>query len=146
MSLLRLTPFGSGFVQSPLYRTRSLAGCLWNARIQMLSLPLTRASRIISTAQTGCGLSSTPGRSSSYLVEGPIEEATLPTYRADLFHPTHPGQILNSKYRIISKLGYGAYSTVWLAENLSWYALFFLPITWIGMFDLIIDRSSFLMS
>ncbi|AEO55569.1 hypothetical protein MYCTH_89426 [Thermothelomyces thermophilus ATCC 42464] len=77
---------------------------------------------MMSTAHTGRELNqSHPPRSFNYyLVDGPIEEATLPTYRRELFHPTHPDQILNSKYRIVSKLGYGAYSTVWLAENLSW--------------------------
>jgi hypothetical protein len=57
----------------------------------------------------------------SCLVEGPIEEATLPTYRPELFHPTHPNQVFNTKYRTVAKLGYGAGSTVWLAENLDWY-------------------------
>ena len=32
------------------------------------------------------------------------------------FHPVHLGDVLND-YKILRKLGYGRYSTVWLASN-----------------------------
>lgn len=47
----------------------------------------------------------------------PLEEQTLPFFHRKHYYPVRVGEILNDKYRIISKLGYGAYSTVWLAKN-----------------------------
>ncbi|OJD10516.1 CMGC/SRPK protein kinase [Emergomyces pasteurianus Ep9510] len=46
-----------------------------------------------------------------------IEEETLPFYHKKRYYPVKIGQTFNSRYRIIAKLGYGAYSTVWLAWN-----------------------------
>lgn len=44
-----------------------------------------------------------------------IEEQTLPFYHERHYYPVQIGQTLRNQYRIIAKLGYGAYSTVWLA-------------------------------
>ncbi|EEH05718.1 protein kinase [Histoplasma capsulatum G186AR] len=44
-----------------------------------------------------------------------IEEETLPFYHQKHYYPVKIGQVFNSRYRVIAKLGYGAYSTVWLA-------------------------------
>ena len=44
-----------------------------------------------------------------------IEEQSLPFYHQKRYYPVQVGQIFNNRYRIIAKLGYGAYSTVWLA-------------------------------
>ena len=39
-------------------------------------------------------------------------------YRPGKFHPIHFGdRVKNGRYRILRKLGYGAYSTVWLARD-----------------------------
>lgn len=39
-------------------------------------------------------------------------------YRPGKFHPIHLGDLLdNARYRVIRKLGYGSYSTVWLARD-----------------------------
>lgn len=59
----------------------------------------------------------------------PFEEEQLPWYRPDQFYPAHVGEILDTKYKIVGKLGYGAYSTVWLCRNLrcvccDWIAFF----------------------
>jgi hypothetical protein len=35
------------------------------------------------------------------------------------YHPVHLGETFNNKYQIVSKLGYGLYSTVWLAKDLT---------------------------
>lgn len=48
----------------------------------------------------------------------PFEEERLPWYRADQFYPVHIGETFVSKYRVVGKLGYGAYSTVWLCRNI----------------------------
>jgi hypothetical protein len=52
-----------------------------------------------------------------------IEEERVPCYRPELFHPTRIGDILQDRYRIITKLGYGTSSTVWLAEDQSRWAI-----------------------
>ncbi|RAL10301.1 kinase-like protein [Aspergillus homomorphus CBS 101889] len=44
-----------------------------------------------------------------------IEEQTLPFYHRKRYYPVKPGETLKNLYRIIAKLGYGAYYTVWLA-------------------------------
>lgn len=39
-------------------------------------------------------------------------------YRPGNFHPIHFGDLLDDgRYRVIRKLGYGSYSTVWLARD-----------------------------
>jgi hypothetical protein len=48
-----------------------------------------------------------------------IEEEKLPYYQAEQFYPVHIGEIFNSEYQALGKLGYGAYSTVWLCRDLS---------------------------
>lgn len=44
----------------------------------------------------------------------PIEEQTLPFYHERHYYPVRIGEIFKNRYSIIAKLGYGAYSTVWL--------------------------------
>ncbi|KAJ6028853.1 hypothetical protein N7540_004429 [Penicillium herquei] len=44
-----------------------------------------------------------------------IEEQNLPFYHQKRYYPVEIGHLFQSRYRIIAKLGYGAYSTVWLA-------------------------------
>jgi len=39
-------------------------------------------------------------------------------YRPGGYHPVHLGDVYGQKYRVIHKLGFGAYSTVWLARDL----------------------------
>ena len=46
-----------------------------------------------------------------------IEEETLPHYRPEQFYPVDIGELLNSRYKVLGKLGYGAYSTVWLCHD-----------------------------
>ena len=48
----------------------------------------------------------------------PFEEEQLPWYRPDQFYPVRIGEILDSKYKVLGKLGYGAHSTVWLCRNI----------------------------
>ncbi|CAG9974142.1 unnamed protein product [Clonostachys byssicola] len=46
------------------------------------------------------------------------EEEKIPDYHPDRFYPARLGQILNQRYQLATKLGYGANSTVWLARDL----------------------------
>ncbi|OCL03204.1 CMGC protein kinase [Glonium stellatum] len=46
-----------------------------------------------------------------------IEEERIPGYNPKNFYPVNPGDILNNRYRIVAKLGWGTTSTVWLAQD-----------------------------
>ena len=52
--------------------------------------------------------------------ENEIEEETLPNYDAMDYYPVRIGEVFSSRYRVIGKLGYGAYSTVWLSQDLQY--------------------------
>ncbi|BCR96485.1 uncharacterized protein AKAW2_21425A [Aspergillus luchuensis] len=47
-----------------------------------------------------------------------LEEESLPDYRAERFYPVHLGEVFNSRYQVITKLGFGSSSTVWLCRDL----------------------------
>lgn len=49
---------------------------------------------------------------------GNIEEGR-DAYRSGGFHPVYIGDMYASKYQVMSKIGYGRYSTVWLVKDLS---------------------------
>ncbi len=53
-----------------------------------------------------------------------IEEERTPYYDPKRFYPTHLGEVLNGRYQVATKLGYGTNSTVWLARDLQQYVLF----------------------
>lgn len=47
-----------------------------------------------------------------------IEDAEPPDrYRQGGYHPTTVGDVLCGRYRIVNKLGFGSYSTTWLAQD-----------------------------
>ncbi|KAK3113767.1 hypothetical protein LTR53_008600 [Teratosphaeriaceae sp. CCFEE 6253] len=46
-----------------------------------------------------------------------IEEQTLSRYRQKTYYPVRIGDVYNDRYRVIAKIGFGAYSTVWLARD-----------------------------
>ena len=47
-----------------------------------------------------------------------VEEETLPKYNANSFYPARFDEVLNDRYQIVAKLGYGVTATVWLARDL----------------------------
>lgn len=47
-----------------------------------------------------------------------VEEETLSWYSPDDFYPVKIGEVFQSRYQVIGKLGYGGYSTVWLCRDL----------------------------
>ena len=55
--------------------------------------------------------------SSSDNDDNDVEE--IDDYKINGYHPAHVGEIIDSKYVILKKLGWGHFSTVWLAFKLS---------------------------
>lgn len=51
------------------------------------------------------------------LVEPAIEEERLPYYQSNQYFPIRLGDVLANRYHVVSKLGFGAYSTVWLCRD-----------------------------
>ncbi|RAH52988.1 kinase-like protein [Aspergillus piperis CBS 112811] len=47
-----------------------------------------------------------------------IEEETLPFYKPENYYPVSMGEVFGSGYQVVSKLGYGTSSTVWLCRDL----------------------------
>ncbi|EPE02639.1 protein kinase [Ophiostoma piceae UAMH 11346] len=47
-----------------------------------------------------------------------IEEERLPGYKAEWYYPARIGQVLQDRYQIVGKLGYGGGSTVWACRDL----------------------------
>ena len=47
-----------------------------------------------------------------------IEEETLPDYLAERYYPVRIGELLELRYQVVGKLGFGITSTVWLARDL----------------------------
>lgn len=46
-----------------------------------------------------------------------IEEGKA-AYQPGGFHPVYIGDIFNDRYKVLNKIGYGQYSTVWLVKDL----------------------------
>jgi hypothetical protein len=57
-----------------------------------------------------------------------LEEEKFEWYTPATFYSVRLGDVLKDRYRVIGKLGYGAYSTVWLCRD-SQYVFCCLPIT-----------------
>ena len=58
-----------------------------------------------------------PVTACSFYFGGPGLESTH-KYRYGGYHPVHLGDVYCERYRVIHKLGFGSYSTVWLARDL----------------------------
>ncbi|GAB1314585.1 EKC/KEOPS complex subunit BUD32 [Madurella fahalii] len=48
-----------------------------------------------------------------------IEEESIPNYKAENYYPVRLGEIFESRYQVVAKLGYGTGSTVWLCRDLN---------------------------
>jgi serine/threonine-protein kinase SRPK3 len=57
-------------------------------------------------------LNDSPDTSSQDIEEG------RDVYRPGGFHPVYIGDVYHDKYKVLNKIGYGVYSTVWLARDL----------------------------
>lgn len=49
-----------------------------------------------------------------------IEEEEIPGYKSESFYSVQLGDVLHSRYQVVSKLGYGTASTVWLGKDLEY--------------------------
>jgi serine/threonine-protein kinase SRPK3 len=58
--------------------------------------------------------------SSFYEDSDSSEDEGLPDYKSGGYHPVHVGEIYIERYIIIQKLGWGHFSTVWLAKDLKY--------------------------
>jgi serine/threonine-protein kinase SRPK3 len=47
-----------------------------------------------------------------------LEEETFSWYDPEVFYPVRIGEIFQSKYQVLGKLGYGSVSTAWLCRDL----------------------------
>jgi len=52
-----------------------------------------------------------------------MEEEGSPGYDSRIFYPARVGEDLHRKYRLLSKLGWGLSSTVWLAKGIQKFVL-----------------------
>ncbi|KAF8482197.1 kinase-like domain-containing protein [Gautieria morchelliformis] len=59
-----------------------------------------------------------PEQSPQLFTQNPCVEP-ISYYRKGGFHPIHIDDVLQNRYRIVNKLGYGAYATVWLVDDLA---------------------------
>lgn len=47
----------------------------------------------------------------------PVEELRLERFAEKQYYPARIGDTLKDRHQIVAKLGFGAYSTVWLARD-----------------------------
>ncbi|RAL07044.1 protein kinase [Aspergillus homomorphus CBS 101889] len=55
------------------------------------------------------------------LTDDSIDEEHLPGYCSKDYYPAKPGEILADRYQLITKLGWGSTSTIWMARNMRGY-------------------------
>lgn len=101
--------------------------------MRLAALPFSRSLAVQSRCFRGPGLVLPPSLFARRLTHNlaqnePVEEQTLPSYHRKRYYPVRTGQTFNDRYRTIGKLGYGAYSTVWLAWDERF--LLFQPLTY----------------
>lgn len=49
-----------------------------------------------------------------------LEKETLSWYSPDGFYPVKIGEVFQSRYQVVGKLGYGGYSTIWLCRDMQY--------------------------
>ena len=62
-----------------------------------------------------------------------VEEEGLPSYVAGDYYPVAMGEVFASRYQVVSKLGFGVSSTVWLCQDLllvAKYLFIYFPRCW----------------
>lgn len=64
-------------------------------------------------------LSESPALPEALPLDVPVDEEVIPGYNPKYFYHPNPGDILDHKYELKAKIGWGTSSTVWLAQDLS---------------------------
>ncbi|TKA76118.1 hypothetical protein B0A49_03666 [Cryomyces minteri] len=76
---------------------------------------VSRPARRLFSAATSTPIS---GSGAGLIYDGGVPEESLYRYRPGGYHPVHLGDFLsNGRYEVVHKLGFGGYSTVWLARD-----------------------------
>lgn len=50
-----------------------------------------------------------------------VDEEICPRYDLKKFYPARPGEVLNNRYQILVKVGWGTSSTTWFARDMRGY-------------------------
>ncbi|KAG5294127.1 protein kinase [Histoplasma capsulatum G186AR] len=88
-----------------------------------LSTPVSRSLSICSFHRVGLSFSSCSASTTMPRDEGDVQynwidgAESLEKYNPGGYHPIMIGDMLHERYRIVGKLGFGGYSTVWLAQD-----------------------------
>jgi len=86
-----------------------------------MATSFSRALRLL-RQPTSRGVVTSASRSPTILPSDvPIEEEQVPGYDSKRFLAVNPGDLLNNRYKILAKLGWGTTSTVWLAQDTQRY-------------------------
>lgn len=48
----------------------------------------------------------------------PVDEERVPGYNPEHYYPANPGDVLENRYQLDAKIGWGSSSTVWLAHDI----------------------------
>lgn len=67
----------------------------------------------MATAEDSTGSASLPREQSPEDVEEGRD-----VYRPGGFHPVYIGDVYHDRYKVLNKIGYGGYSTVWLVRDI----------------------------
>ena len=54
-----------------------------------------------------------------------VEEEQLEEYNDDHYYPVQIGDVYDTQYQVLGKLGFGTTSTVWLGRNLKYVCRYF---------------------
>ncbi|KUJ14194.1 CMGC protein kinase [Mollisia scopiformis] len=79
---------------------------------------VARTLQLLRQPATSRGFVMSANRSPTILpADTPIDEERIPGYDPKRFLPVNPGDLLNNRYKIVVKVGWGTTSTVWLAQD-----------------------------
>ena len=87
--------------------------------LPMSALTIFRAGRSRALQPLRCLAKSSHMAASEILPHELVEEERIPGYVAETFYPARPGELLHGRYKILTKLGFGSSSTVWLGKDMS---------------------------
>ncbi len=103
--------------------SRPGAGDIPQVSLRTLHGPARMPFKLIALAS--CGLiqrkavaSQSGATPKSLPLDVPVDEETIPGYNPKNFHHPNPGDVLDYRYKLKAKIGWGTSSTVWLAQDI----------------------------